>query len=115
MNNDILVISECPICFDEITDIAELSCSHIYCKDCILKWKQKDKNMCPLCREIITYVLYNNQKLLLSQLNNNACQLCIIKYDTTIYLTSLLLFTLFLFYYLDHNKDEDDNSNITNY
>jgi hypothetical protein len=115
MNNEILVILECPICFDEIIDILELSCSHIYCKDCILKWKQKGKDICPLCREIITYVSYNNQKILLSYLDYDAYQLCIIKYNTTIYLTLLLLFTLFLFYYLDHNKDEDNNLNITNY
>ena len=43
----------CPICMDEFASkktIYELKkCKHIYCKDCIEKWFEENKN-CPVCK-----------------------------------------------------------------
>lgn len=50
----------CSICLNKINEKIELSCNHLFCNDCILKWvctsssssACKDSN-CPLCRKII--------------------------------------------------------------
>lgn len=115
MNNEILTKPECPICFDEIINVVELSCGHIYCKNCILEWKERDKDICPLCRERIIYVMYNNRKRTLIHLDYNICHLYIVEYCNLVHIMFLLVSVLFLFYYLKHNKDENENYNITYY
>lgn len=49
------LLNECSICLDEykINDkIMILDCEHIYHKECIKLWLDKNDN-CPICREII--------------------------------------------------------------
>ena len=47
---------ECCICYSIITPpSAILNCKHRFCNSCILQWK-KEKNDCPLCRDVITSV-----------------------------------------------------------
>ena len=46
---------ECVICLEDMKNDEELiliSCSHIYHKECIQKWFQKN-NICPLCDFIV--------------------------------------------------------------
>ena len=72
--------NSCPICLDEIINVVDLSCGHIYCKNCILQWKERGKDICPLCRERINYVMYNNRKRTLIHLEYNICHLYIVEY-----------------------------------
>lgn len=44
--------NNCTICFQKKKKHAVLKCKHSFCKVCIDKWLEKNKN-CPLCREII--------------------------------------------------------------
>ncbi|KAM6240959.1 E3 ubiquitin-protein ligase rnf213-alpha-like [Porphyrio hochstetteri] len=41
-------VKECKSCLREITDPAELPCSHIFCTRCILEWANKQ---CKICKE----------------------------------------------------------------
>uniref|UniRef100_A0A8C5TIT6 RING-type domain-containing protein n=1 Tax=Malurus cyaneus samueli TaxID=2593467 RepID=A0A8C5TIT6_9PASS len=43
-----LVTKECKSCLREITDPAELPCSHIFCTHCILEWANQQ---CKICKE----------------------------------------------------------------
>ncbi|XP_042368150.1 nuclear factor 7, ovary-like [Plectropomus leopardus] len=41
----------CPICTEIFKNPVLLSCSHSFCKDCLLKWwSEKPYNECPLCK-----------------------------------------------------------------
>ena len=47
--------TECPICFDEISNKCISSCNHVFCQDCILKvFISEHQNICPLCRHPLT-------------------------------------------------------------
>ncbi len=39
----------CPICFDEIDELEQTNCGHLFCSLCIKTWL-KQHNCCPLCR-----------------------------------------------------------------
>lgn len=41
-------VKECKSCLHEITEPAELPCSHIFCTHCILEWPKKQ---CKICKE----------------------------------------------------------------
>jgi len=48
-------MTECPICFDDITDktvIIMKPCGHFFCYECIRDWNDKGNQTCPLCREV---------------------------------------------------------------
>lgn len=50
----------CSICLSDIeaTQLAKINvCDHVYCKDCILKWSEKESK-CPLCRAEFTEVIH---------------------------------------------------------
>lgn len=51
------VADECVICFDDtITDPVQLSCSHVFCEECITSWcsrKGQSCNACPTCRRTL--------------------------------------------------------------
>ena len=40
----------CTICTETNSDI-ETMCKHSFCKGCIVKWRNKNKNTCPYCRQ----------------------------------------------------------------
>lgn len=42
-------ILECAICLGEETDPYQTTCGHVFCKDCLLMWLQRNE-VCPLCR-----------------------------------------------------------------
>lgn len=115
MNNEVLMKDECPICLDEIINVVDLSCGHIYCKNCILQWKERGKDICPLCRERINYVMYNNRKRTLIHLEYNICHLYIVEYCNLVHIMFLFACVLLFLYYLEHNKDDNENYNITYY
>jgi len=54
--------NNCPICFNPMDEITKctINCSHIFCKDCIHKWLDKNKVSCPQCRDEITSYQNNN-------------------------------------------------------
>lgn len=48
------LLDECSICLAEMKEkdkVIILECNHIYHKDCIMIWFQKNNINCPLCRE----------------------------------------------------------------
>jgi len=55
LKNDLL--DDCSICLNNLLKdqkVIKLNCNHIYHKDCILNWFNKDsENGCPLCRNNI--------------------------------------------------------------
>ena len=55
-NNKELLNSECSICIDSFKPneyYRKLGCNHYFHKRCIDRWIKKDKNECPMCRQII--------------------------------------------------------------
>lgn len=47
----------CPICQGEYRQPRALLCQHIFCDECIALWFNREKS-CPLCRTVITEVVY---------------------------------------------------------
>lgn len=43
------VAKECPICYEKKNDIEALRCGHVFCVDCLTKWR-RSSNACPVCR-----------------------------------------------------------------
>ncbi|XP_067865736.1 zinc-binding protein A33-like [Heterodontus francisci] len=41
----------CPICLDFFTDPVSLDCGHNFCRSCITRYWEKERNSCPECRE----------------------------------------------------------------
>jgi hypothetical protein len=46
---------ECPcfICMDTIDVMVKLPCNHFIHQSCYIKWRDQQKNTCPLCRSIV--------------------------------------------------------------
>lgn len=46
---------ECPcvICMDTIDFVVKLPCRHFIHQSCYIKWRDQQKNTCPLCRSIV--------------------------------------------------------------
>ena len=40
---------ECPVCYDKKSSLEALSCGHVFCTDCLTKWRQTSST-CPICR-----------------------------------------------------------------
>ena len=58
-------MTECSICLiDNIPENEKCinNCGHTFCKSCIDNWFNSGKNICPMCRQIITYFDYHNEK-----------------------------------------------------
>ena len=45
-------LMECPICFEEVTEVIKLECNHLFCESCINKIKENQSLKCPMCRKI---------------------------------------------------------------
>lgn len=56
----------CCICYEtkEITDISQINCSHKFCGGCLIQHISKNysNSCCPLCREKITHITFQDQK-----------------------------------------------------
>jgi len=56
----------CCICIElkETTDISQINCGHKFCRSCIMRYISRNTNnsCCPLCREKITHVIFQDQK-----------------------------------------------------
>lgn len=45
---------ECPVCFENTTEMVQLSCKHLFCKVCVKKIGTNKVIKCPLCRQDTT-------------------------------------------------------------
>lgn len=45
---------QCPICHDSLKGPLKLQCGHLYCKDCIGQWLDREKT-CPMCRSAVVH------------------------------------------------------------
>ena len=49
----------CPICFEPIVNLCRTDqCDHEFCFQCLRNWI-RHQNVCPICRQIFDYILYN--------------------------------------------------------
>jgi len=51
-----LLNENCPICLEKFNTgeyYRKLKCNHLFHKKCIDRWIKKDKNECPMCRDLI--------------------------------------------------------------
>ncbi|XP_051899739.1 zinc-binding protein A33-like [Pristis pectinata] len=44
----------CPICLDFFTDPVSLECGHNFCRSCITRCWERERNSCPECREVLS-------------------------------------------------------------
>ena len=42
----------CPVCYGEFTQPKVLQCKHVFCSNCLSKWLQDRKLVCPICRAV---------------------------------------------------------------
>ena len=62
--NEIKTELICPVCMEEIREYScRTECGHILCKQCIESWFNKNKDTCPLCRQIIECYHENDEKV----------------------------------------------------
>ena len=52
---------ECPICFNKIIHSAIGSCTHHFCKSCLIKWCEFGGTNCPTCNMPITQIRYDKE------------------------------------------------------
>ena len=93
-------------------NVCVTNCSHRFCKTCLETWQNRINRDCPICRENITYYMYNNSQIrpifryVHNNNNNNNIQTLIINNSrlrrslyitTSVSLTSIFL-VLFLYY-----------------
>ena len=94
-------------------NVCVTNCSHRFCKSCLETWQNRINRDCPICREDITYYMYNNSQIRPvfryvhnNNNNNNNIQTLIINNSrlrrslyitTSVSLTSIFL-VLFLYY-----------------
>ena len=44
-------------------NVCVTNCSHRFCKTCLETWQNRINRDCPICREDITYYMYNNSQI----------------------------------------------------
>ena len=96
-------------------NVCVTNCSHRFCKTCLETWQNRINRDCPICREDITYYMYNNSQIRPvfryvhnnnNNNNNNNIQTLIInnsRLKRTLYITTSVSLTsiflvLFLYY-----------------
>ena len=47
---------DCPICFNSITNSAIGSCTHHFCRECLIKWCEFGGTKCPTCKMSISQI-----------------------------------------------------------
>ena len=47
---------ECPICYNIIINSAIGSCTHHFCKACLIRWCEFGGTKCPTCNALITHI-----------------------------------------------------------
>lgn len=40
---------DCSICYEAMHQPVKLSCSHMFCEECVMEWFDRERS-CPLCR-----------------------------------------------------------------
>ena len=61
---------ECVICFEIIEKELKFNCQHYFCKDCILKWIKREQTTCPVCRDNIIFINFNNKDYNIEEFKN---------------------------------------------
>jgi len=95
-------------------NICTTNCGHRFCKSCLETWQNRINRDCPICREDITYYMYNNSQIRPvfryvhnnNNNNNNNNQILLInnsRLKRTLYITTSMSITsvflvLFLYY-----------------
>ena len=102
----------CSICLISpipLLNVCTTNCNHRFCKSCLETWQNRINRDCPICREDITYYMYNNSQIrpvFRYVHNDNNIQTLIINNSrlrrslyitTSVSLTSIFL-VLFLYY-----------------
>lgn len=60
--DNIAAVKECGICLDEIKNPACTDvCPHVFCFSCLKLWCKRTST-CPLCRKVIGFIRYTNDK-----------------------------------------------------
>ena len=54
------VKDDCAICLEELCVPKKLECSHSFCKKCISKWAYLTSPSCPICRHVISGIIFND-------------------------------------------------------
>ena len=44
-------------------NVCVTNCNHRFCKTCLETWQNRINRDCPICREDITYYMYNNSQI----------------------------------------------------
>ena len=44
-------------------NVCVTNCNHRFCKTCLETWQNRINRDCPICREDITYYMYNNNQI----------------------------------------------------
>jgi hypothetical protein len=45
-------MQNCSICLESFNNMVNLTCTHLFCSDCLFTWRQRS-NSCPICRQHI--------------------------------------------------------------
>ena len=54
-------MTECSICFENITNSSRANCDHNFCHSCIMKWCNSGGITCPMCRKRMFQVIQTNE------------------------------------------------------
>ena len=56
-----LDMTECSICFENITNSSRANCNHHFCHSCIMKWCNLGGRTCPICRKRMFQIIQYNE------------------------------------------------------
>tara|TARA_B100001123_G_scaffold292113_1_gene325622 strand:+ start:4163 stop:4534 length:372 start_codon:yes stop_codon:yes gene_type:complete len=103
-DSNLLSDKDCEICFDEIKKEVILSCSHIFCNDCLSQWIVK-KNTCPKCRVTIDYIIIDKKKLSINRFKQMCDKKEIECYKEYKVPELVGVLVIFLMFYVSFNDD----------
>lgn len=109
--------NECVICFEIIEKELKFNCQHHFCKDCILKWIKIGQTTCPVCRDNIIFINFNNKDYNIEEFKNIDSKNIICFFNPTVINFLFSIFCLLLIYIIhqtsinNHQQTNDYNEN----